>query len=163
MVSPSEVVAQNHQESWRVARRVASAKLWQIPDIISEAIATNPGAVAEIVERSITVRTEASETILVAALQAAPEEASRLTGVAVRVFSERQAAEPAPTQMVSQQVDPNQLNKQIIDIPSLISDFDPFDPDAGEELTERILAATCQVLGDFSVGGFVDFCVSPAN
>jgi hypothetical protein len=126
MVSPSEVVAQN-KKPW-YAQRVASAKIWEIPGFISGVIAANPDAVAEIVKHSITVRTEASEIILSAALRAAPEAASQLTGVAVQVLSEQQASEPSPTQTgtqtgtqtVSASVDGAELNYQ------LLEDFDPF-------------------------------------
>jgi hypothetical protein len=155
MVSPSEVVAQNKKPC--NAQKIACAKIWEIPGIISGEIAANPGAVAEIVKRSITVRAEASEIILGAALRAAPEAASQLTGVAVQVLSEQQASEPSPTQMVSQQVDQRRLNNQTIDV----SDFDPFNPNAGSELAERILEFTCEGLGP--VQRFVNFCVvSPA-
>ncbi len=152
MVSPSEVVAQN-KVPWHVAQRVASAKIWQISDIISTATALNPDASAEIVAQSIKVRREATDTIIGAAIQAVPWEASKITAGAMRAMSELQALEPPGTQpgtqsrqqTVSASVNGEELNYQLFP-----PDFDPFEfvtnPDAAEEFSESIITAIEELL-----------------
>ncbi len=174
MMSPSEVVAENHKVPWHVAQRVARAKMWKISGIISEATARNPGVIAEIVEQSIKVRTEASDTIIGAALQTVPQEASKIMAGALLAMSEPRALEPRGTQLGTQpskqtvsskSVNDGELNYQLFGVDLFPEPNFPFnfitDPNAGDALEERIITATCQFLGTFGITS-VDECVSPA-
>jgi len=150
MVSPSEVVAQN-KVPWHVAQRVASAKIWQISDIISKATALNPDASAEIVAQSIKVRREATDTIIGAAIQAVPWEASKITAGAILVMSESQALKPPGTQPGTQTVSASvdgeeQLN--YITIEQAVANFvsNPFAPNAAGQFTEDLTQAINELL-----------------